>query len=103
MASSSHLPGRIGIAIATLSILLATMLNMGAFNEDNSYHAVRDTDNFYLAVIVGFIGGVIGLGFALQGFRRSGAKSWTNWIGLTLSLIPLLIIATFILLILIRR
>ena len=102
MASTSNLPGRISIAIATLSILLATVLNMGVFNEDNSYHAVRDADNFYLAVIVGFIGGVIGLGFAWTGFRRSGGKSWTNWIGLTLSLLPLLCIATLLLLLFMR-
>ncbi|SEN62232.1 hypothetical protein SAMN05428959_102647 [Duganella sp. CF517] len=103
MAAASHLPGRISIAIATLSIVLATMLNLGVFNEDASYHAVRDADNFFRAVAVGFIGGIIGLGFAWQGLRRGGGKSWTNWIGLTLSLLPLLVIATFIVLIFSRR
>jgi hypothetical protein len=78
------------------------MLNLGVFNEDASYHAVRDADNFFRAVAVGFIGGIIGLGFACRGFRRSGGKSWTNWIGLTLSLIPLLIIAALILLLFMR-
>lgn len=102
MDPASNLPGRIGILIATLSILLATMLNLGAFNEDASYHAVRDADNFFQAAIVGFTGGIIGLGFAWRGFRRSGARSWTNWIGLTLSLLPLLCIATLVLLLFMR-
>ncbi len=102
MDPASNLPGRISILIATLSILLATMLNLGVFNEDASYHAVRDADNFFRAVIVGFTGGIIGLGFAWRGFRRSGARSWTNWIGLTLSLLPLLCIATLVLLLFMR-
>ena len=103
MDPASNLAGRISIAIATLSILLATMLNLGVFNEDASYHAVRDADNFFRAVAVGFIGGIIGLGFAWRGFRRGGNKSWTNWLGLTLSLLPLLCIAGLVVLILIRR
>jgi hypothetical protein len=102
MVPASNRPGRLSTVIATLSMLLATMLNLGVFNEDASYHAVRDANNFYLAVIVGFIGGVIGLGFAWRGFRRSGGKSWANWIGLTLSLLPLLVIVTFVLLLFTR-
>ncbi|USX19944.1 hypothetical protein NHH82_29625 [Oxalobacteraceae bacterium OTU3REALA1] len=102
MASTSNLPGRISIAIATLSILLATMIDSGMFHEKIRYGAPHNDDCFYLALLVCLIGGIIGLGFAWRGFRRSGRRSWTNWIGLTLSLLPLLFIATLVLLLVMR-
>ena len=97
MRPDSNGPGGLSILVATLSMIVAAVLNAGLFRAPPMGGMLPGFDYFLQAVAVGFVGGIISVVLAARGFRRSGARSWTNWIGLTLSLVPLLCIAALVL------